>query len=141
MPDLTCTSQQFLDLGAGDSEEHAILLCNYFNFIDRAQGRQKRNENDDRSKDFHSFIVFGEAVPQGQCWFVCRADKQQQYKHFELWNPMTGECYNFDKTDESLKRLVGQDEAHSMNQRNEDPRCPMKRVWCIVGQENVWANI
>jgi len=23
-----------LDLGAGDVEEHAILLCNYFNFID-----------------------------------------------------------------------------------------------------------
>jgi coiled-coil and C2 domain-containing protein 2A len=34
MPDLTCTSQEFLDLGAGDSEEHAMLLCNYFNFID-----------------------------------------------------------------------------------------------------------
>ncbi len=39
MPDMTCTSQQFLDLGMGDYEEHAILLCNYFNFIDRAQGR------------------------------------------------------------------------------------------------------
>jgi coiled-coil and C2 domain-containing protein 2A len=35
MPDLACTSQQFLDLGMGDSEEHAILLCNYFNYIDR----------------------------------------------------------------------------------------------------------
>lgn len=34
MPDLTCTSQQFLDLGMGDSEEHSILLCNYFNYID-----------------------------------------------------------------------------------------------------------
>lgn len=35
MPDLTCTCQEFLDLGAGDDEEHAILLCNYFNFIDK----------------------------------------------------------------------------------------------------------
>lgn len=35
MPDLACTSQEFLDLGMGDSEEHAILLCNYFNFIDK----------------------------------------------------------------------------------------------------------
>jgi coiled-coil and C2 domain-containing protein 2A len=34
MPDLWCTSQEFLDLGAGDVEEHAVLLCNYFNFID-----------------------------------------------------------------------------------------------------------
>jgi coiled-coil and C2 domain-containing protein 2A len=34
MPDLFCNSQEFLDLGAGDFEEHAILLCNYFNYID-----------------------------------------------------------------------------------------------------------
>lgn len=39
MPDLYCDSQEFIDLGAGDYEEHAILLCNFFNFIDRAQGR------------------------------------------------------------------------------------------------------
>lgn len=22
-----------------------------------------------------------------------------------------------------------------------DPICTMKKVWCVVGQENVWANI
>jgi len=35
MPDLFSTSQEFLDLGGGDYEEHAILLCNYFAYIDR----------------------------------------------------------------------------------------------------------
>ena len=35
MPNLTCTSQEFLDLGMGDDEEHAILLCNFFNYIDQ----------------------------------------------------------------------------------------------------------
>jgi hypothetical protein len=30
-----CTSQEFLDLGVGDWEEHAILLFNYFSYIDR----------------------------------------------------------------------------------------------------------
>ena len=39
MPDLTCDCQEFLDLGMGDDEEHAILLCNYFNYIDRALNR------------------------------------------------------------------------------------------------------
>ena len=34
LPDLWCTSQEFLDLGYGGYEEHAILLCNYFNHID-----------------------------------------------------------------------------------------------------------
>lgn len=34
LPDMWCTCQQFLDLRAGDHEEHAILLCNYFNWLD-----------------------------------------------------------------------------------------------------------
>lgn len=55
MPDLTCTSQEFLDLGAGDSEEHAMLLCNFFNFIDKDQKRD----------NFESYIAFGDALPDG----------------------------------------------------------------------------
>ena len=34
MPDVFCTCQEFLDLGGGDYEEHAILLANYFSYID-----------------------------------------------------------------------------------------------------------
>jgi coiled-coil and C2 domain-containing protein 2A len=30
MPDMYSSCQEFLDLGAGDYEEHAILLANYF---------------------------------------------------------------------------------------------------------------
>merc|ERR1712176_54341 len=33
--DLWCTDQEFLNIQCGDWEEHAILLCNYFNYIDR----------------------------------------------------------------------------------------------------------
>ena len=34
LPDTFCNSQEFLDLGAGDHEEHAILLANFFMYID-----------------------------------------------------------------------------------------------------------
>lgn len=95
MPDLTCSSQEFLDLGAGDSEEHAMLLCNYFNFIDFNQNRQKKNDADTSKLDIHSYVVYGEAVPDGNVWFVARRCKINGY--MELWNPMTAECYNFDK--------------------------------------------
>ncbi len=37
MPDMYSSCQEFLDLGAGDYEEHAILLANYFQYIDEAQ--------------------------------------------------------------------------------------------------------
>ena len=31
--DLWCTSKQFLDIGAGDEEEHAVLLYNYLYYL------------------------------------------------------------------------------------------------------------
>ena len=34
LPDIWMTSQQFLDMRGGDDEEHAILLANFFNYID-----------------------------------------------------------------------------------------------------------
>jgi coiled-coil and C2 domain-containing protein 2A len=34
LPDIFTTCQEFLDLGGGDYEEHAILLANYFIYID-----------------------------------------------------------------------------------------------------------
>jgi hypothetical protein len=61
-------------------------------------------------------------VPNGECWFVARIDQKSKGKIFELWNPMTGECYSF-------------------GAQNQDPVCPLKTVWLVVGQENVWANI
>jgi len=40
-----------------------------------------------------SYIVYGEAIPIGECWFVARKHTHKPF--VELWNPMTGECYNF----------------------------------------------
>jgi len=34
LDDLYCTCQEFLDLKQGDYEEHAILLANFFQYID-----------------------------------------------------------------------------------------------------------
>ena len=28
-----------------------------------------------------------------------------------------------------------------MNQRPQDPICPMHKIWCVAGEENIWANI
>jgi coiled-coil and C2 domain-containing protein 2A len=61
MPDLFSTSQEFFDLGGGDYEEHAILLANYFSYIDQKQG-----------KDFKSFLVLGAGMPNGHMVYVMR---------------------------------------------------------------------
>ena len=115
----------------GDSEEHAMLLCNYFNHIDRAKERQKIVPADTNKKDYHSYIVYGEAIPIGECWFVMRRDKVQPL--VELWNPMTAESYSFDRSKSENTSALAKSNKDTMNVRSHDPQCPLKKVWCVVG--------
>lgn len=77
------TSQQFLDVKMGD--HHAILLCNYFNRIDKDLG----------NADYESYVIIGKAFPEGKTMYVLRLDKTTL--DFELWNPRTGEPYSYNK--------------------------------------------
>lgn len=135
MPDLTCLSQEFLDLGMGDSEEHAILLCNMFTYIDRQSGAQEVASEEEGG--LHSYIVYGQAVPDGDCWYVARRDAKTSY--VELWDPRTAECYVFGQSAAAGGRRGAK--AAGTGKRPHDPLCPLKKIWAIVGQENVWANI
>lgn len=44
-------------------EDHGILLCNYFNYLD------VKNPN------YESYLLLGKAFPYGKCTFVLRRDK------------------------------------------------------------------
>lgn len=94
MPDLYCTSQEFFDLGGGDYEEHAILLANYFMYIDKKQG-----------KNYHTFIVLGAGMPNGHMVYVMRK-REIVGGGFELWDPVTAQCYYF-ACQKQEKRLLG----------------------------------
>eukprot|EP00062_Callorhinchus_milii_P004934 gi/632943873/ref/XP_007887193.1/ PREDICTED: coiled-coil and C2 domain-containing protein 2A isoform X2 [Callorhinchus milii] len=70
--DLWCTSDQFLDLLAGDEEEHAVLLCNYF----LAMGKK-------------AWLVIGTAIPEGPTAYVLTYEQNQ----YVIWNCTTGQYY------------------------------------------------
>jgi len=80
--------------------------------------------------DIESYICYGDAVPNGEGWFVMRRDKSKakdpqtkmKSNYTEIWDASTGECYIFGVNDLA-------------------PQCPLKRLWCVVGMENVWANV
>ena len=66
-------------------EDHGILLCNYFNYIDRKAGR-----------NIQSYLVLGKAFPYGKSIFVLRKNILQDGLHAgdcELWDPYAGRCY------------------------------------------------
>lgn len=62
------TCQQFIDIRGGDSQEHAILLCNYFTYIDKLLAHTT----------YKSYVVLGKAVPEGNAFFVLRMDTSAQ---------------------------------------------------------------
>ncbi|XP_062492386.1 coiled-coil and C2 domain-containing protein 2A isoform X1 [Pezoporus occidentalis] len=69
--DLWSTSDQFLYLLAGDEEEHAVLLCNYF------LGMGKK-----------AWLIIGNAIPEGPTAYVLTLERTQ----YVIWNPSTG-CF------------------------------------------------
>ncbi|XP_018423746.1 PREDICTED: coiled-coil and C2 domain-containing protein 2A [Nanorana parkeri] len=68
---LWSTSDQFLDLLAGDEEEHAVLLCNYF----LAMGKK-------------AWLIIGNAIPEGPTVYVLTLEQNQ----YIIWNPSNG-CF------------------------------------------------
>ena len=130
LPDMWCTSQEFLDLCCGDYEEHAILLCNYFNYIDQIQNKDK----------YTSCICIGKGVPEGRTVYVVRRDINTG--HVELWNATKGEGYFFGHDKKQYKCLcLTLSSSDVLRTKVGDPTCQLKSVGCIITQDNVFVNV
>uniref|UniRef100_A0A8C1HKI2 Coiled-coil and C2 domain containing 2A n=1 Tax=Cyprinus carpio carpio TaxID=630221 RepID=A0A8C1HKI2_CYPCA len=70
--DLWSTCDQFLTLLAGDEEEHAVLLCNYF----LSMGKR-------------AWLIIGIAIPEGPTAYVLTYEQNR----YLIWNPSTGQHY------------------------------------------------
>ena len=128
LPDIWCTSQEFLDLGYGDYEEHSILLCNYFNYIDQ-------NLNEGRIK---SYILLGKAVPEGNTTYVLRRNTENN--HVEIWNATQGEAIFIGKDPDKRKTCFITCSTGYRYQYTTDTTCQLKDVGCIIGEDNIWVN-
>jgi coiled-coil and C2 domain-containing protein 2A len=116
MPDCWMTDEQFLSLGFGDYEEHAVLLCNYFNYVD-----QKSNTG------CVSYLCLGDAHPEGSTVYVIRLT--QDYKQVEFWNAKTGDCYFFEKEINDNKLFcITMSRQYKQNKSNSNDICPLKSV-------------
>lgn len=70
--DIWATSDQFLQMLAGDEEEHAVLLCNFFLWL-----------------GVKSYLILGQGIPEGSTAYVLT----QEGTSHRLWNASTGESY------------------------------------------------
>ncbi|XP_074523807.1 coiled-coil and C2 domain-containing protein 2A isoform X2 [Halichoeres trimaculatus] len=70
--DLWSTCDQFLTLLAGDEEEHAVLLCNYF----LSMGKK-------------AWLIIGTAIPEGPTAYVLTHEQNR----YLIWNPSSSQFY------------------------------------------------
>ncbi|CAM9501087.1 unnamed protein product [Ectocarpus fasciculatus] len=119
--DMWCTSQQFLDILAGDDEEHAILLHNYIlHLIMVKEGVSGGNRRPPGRTGLRTevYIVSGRAVPEGNTVYVMVQELSRfgETRTTSIWKPSTAEGFDA-----------------------RDTRCPLIDIACVASQENVWA--
>uniref|UniRef100_A0A4X2JQR3 Coiled-coil and C2 domain containing 2A n=1 Tax=Vombatus ursinus TaxID=29139 RepID=A0A4X2JQR3_VOMUR len=116
--DLWSTSDQFLDLLAGDEEEHAVLLCNYF----LALGKK-------------AWLVMGSAIPEGPTAYVLTWEQSQ----YLIWNPCSGRFYGQFDTFCPLKSvgcLISPDNIWFNIQRYDSPM----RINFDITKPKLWKS-
>ncbi|CAH1773716.1 unnamed protein product [Owenia fusiformis] len=101
--DIWSTCDQFLSMLAGDEEEHAMLLTNYFLHL----GKQ-------------AWMLLGSAIPEGETSYVLSKENDEYW----IWNASTGERYNARDNYcpvQSVGCLMNQDNVWANIQVNDQP--------------------
>ncbi|XP_013408980.1 coiled-coil and C2 domain-containing protein 2A-like isoform X3 [Lingula anatina] len=101
--DIWSTCDQFLQMLAGDEEEHAVLLCNYFLQL----GKQ-------------AWLCLGTAIPEGGTAYVLT----KEANGYLIWNGSTGESYSHTNPFcplQSIGCLVNQENIWANVQPNDQP--------------------
>lgn len=85
--DVWCSTAEFIEIHAGDWEEHAVLLCNYLLHF-----------------GLDAYVVLGQGVPEGSTVYVLSRPKTES-STWQLWNACTSTRYATTDTNCSLKRI------------------------------------
>jgi len=156
--DVWCTDQEFLQLQCGDWEEHCILLCNYFNFIDMYRQQFVSGYH---SCSVQSCCCLCDVLPEGEIMMVLRRDANTG--HCEFWHAVRGECYfvpkwtppgfmericpsrsprpGADDKPGTLGGGSGGEASGVVEALLATPAAPVQRVHIAFNSDNVWANL
>lgn len=85
-------------------------------------------------------MLLGTGAPEGRTAYVMRRNTDSN--HVELWNPMKGEAYFFGRQEVMDKiGCINISRGFRMDIRINDATCQLQTVGCIIGSDNVWANV
>lgn len=146
--DLWCTDQEFLDIQCGDWEEHCILLCNFFNYIDRYRRECVGGYS---TSDIQSYCVICDLMPEGEAVVVLRKDMQSG--NCEFWHALKGRCYFLPaaaakqrwslcpRGTEGTEDDAAQPDTQQASVLKAMTSIPIRKVHLVFNADNVWANL
>ncbi len=90
--DVWYTCAEMLDIGAGNQQEHAVLLCNYLLTLEAqdtvtSRDTSRRGASSVSEGQWRSYVVLGKAAPAGTAVWVLRRHKFAS--HVVLINAVT----------------------------------------------------
>jgi len=146
--DLWCTDQEFLDIQCGDWEEHCILLCNFFNYIDRYRRECVGGYS---TSDIQSYCVICDLMPEGEAVVVLRMDRQSG--NCEFWHALKGRCYFLPaaaakqrwslcpRGTDGTEDDAAQPDTQQASVLKAMTSIPIRKVHLVFNADNVWANL
>jgi coiled-coil and C2 domain-containing protein 2A len=110
-----CSSEQMLEIGAGDATEHAILLCNFLLF-----------------KGLDAYVILGRGIPDGLMAYVLIKDESAP-SHTSL----NLQEKNEKKKPWSQQKFLFVDPVSGSIYRIQDTHIPLKEIGCMFNDKNV----
>lgn len=127
--ELWSSSEEMLQIGAGDETEHAILLCNYFKFL-----------------GLDAFVILGSGIPEGNVAYVMVAEQLSptdlvvpRTQHNESWISWFTQIAFSEPP--ITKKYVLYNPLTGCKYLASDSHCPLRTVSCAFNDKNIWANI
>ncbi|XP_032087591.1 protein CC2D2B [Thamnophis elegans] len=117
--DVWMTSEHCIELGVGNKEEHAVLLCNYLLYIGKK-----------------AWVLLGTSVLEGKVAYVATQENGEYF----LWNPLSGHCYKqFDAFCplQSVDCLISWENVWFNIQQNNSPMCTS----FDISKESFWKQL
>ncbi|KAM6441989.1 protein CC2D2B [Liasis olivaceus] len=117
--DVWMTSEHCIELGVGNKEEHAVLLCNYLLYIGKK-----------------AWVLLGTSVLEGKVAYVATQENGEYF----LWNPLSGHCYKqFDAFCplQSVDCLISWENVWFNIQQNNSPMCTS----FDISKEGFWKQL
>ncbi|XP_022245376.1 coiled-coil and C2 domain-containing protein 2A-like isoform X2 [Limulus polyphemus] len=117
MCDIWNTCDQFLDMLTGDEEEHAILLCNFFLYLNK-----------------RVFLLLGSGIPEGHTAYVLTVETDREIL---VWNATQGQHFSVRESFSPLQRvgcLISPDNIWANIQKDDHP----SRISFEINQARDW---